>query len=188
MYSVTKALGVSAASLIWTLSLAAPSAHAAPAKKHAAKPAASAKASAPILGARVVLPADVAPQSYDIAITPDIKAATFTGRVDIGVTVKSATRTIKLNAADLTFSKVSLTGVAGAPTVSFNAEEQTATLTFAAPVPAGRHVLSIDYAGKIATQAAGLFSLPYDSKDGRKTALFTQFENSDAPALRALVG
>jgi len=41
-------------------------------------------------------------------------------------------------------------------------------------------VLSIDYAGKINNNAAGLFYLDYDATGGKKRALFTQFENSDA--------
>ena len=36
------------------------------------------------------------------------------------------------------------------------------------------------YAGKIGTQANGLFALDYDTKAGKKRALYTQFENSDA--------
>ena len=38
----------------------------------------------------------------------------------------------------------------------------------------------IDYTGKIGTQADGLFAIDYDTPAGRKRALFTQFENSDA--------
>ena len=36
------------------------------------------------------------------------------------------------------------------------------------------------YTGKIGTQANGLFALDYDTKAGKKRALYTQFENSDA--------
>ena len=51
---------------------------------------------------------------------------------------------------------------------------------FAQPIPAGRYRLAIDYTGKIGTQANGLFAIDYDTPAGRKRALFTQFENSDA--------
>ena len=44
----------------------------------------------------------------------------------------------------------------------------------------GRHRLAIDYSGKINTQAVGLFALDYQSSQGPKRALFTQFEASDA--------
>ncbi|HEY4146203.1 M1 family metallopeptidase, partial [Pinirhizobacter sp.] len=105
---------------------------------------------------------------------------TFTGSVKIDVAIKQPTQTIELNAADMTFGHVSLSGVTGAPKVVFDPKEQTATLTFPSQIAAGPHVLAIDYKGKIYLQAAGLFALDYDTAKGKKRALFTQFENSDA--------
>ncbi|HVU19723.1 MAG TPA: M1 family metallopeptidase [Rhizomicrobium sp.] len=129
---------------------------------------------------RVVLPTNVTPSSYDVAVTTDAAHLTFTGSVKIDVAVKQPTQTITLNAADMTFGRVSLSGVTGAPKVFFDTKEQTATLTFPSKIAAGQHVLSIDYKGKIYQQAAGLFALDYDTPKGKKRALFTQFENSDA--------
>jgi aminopeptidase N len=130
---------------------------------------------------RVVLPANVTPSHYDIAVAPDAAHLTFTGSVKIDVDAKKADRTIKLNAADLAFGKVSLDGGADAPKIAFDTKEETATLTFAKPFAAGHHVLAIDYKGKINQQAAGIFALDYDGVGGKKQrALFTQFENSDA--------
>jgi len=63
---------------------------------------------------RVVLPTNVIPSHYDITVAPDAAGEKFTGRVRIDVEVKSATRQIKLNAADLTFDSVSLSGPTGA--------------------------------------------------------------------------
>jgi aminopeptidase N len=129
---------------------------------------------------RVVLPTGVVPIHYAIAITPDSAHMTFTGSVQIDLDVKQATREIQLNAADLTFSKVSLSGVSETPSVSFDTKQETATLGFKSPVSAGHHVLSIDYSGKINEHPAGFFALDYDTAAGKKRALFTQFENSDA--------
>jgi len=129
---------------------------------------------------RVVLPQDVVPDHYDIAVTTDAPHMTFAGSVKIGLRVAKPTRTIKLNAADLAFDRVSLSGMPAAPKVAYDAKEETATLTFAGDVAAGQHVLSIYYRGKINQQAAGLFGLEYDAANGKKRALFTQFENSDA--------
>ncbi|HTW35465.1 MAG TPA: M1 family metallopeptidase [Rhizomicrobium sp.] len=129
---------------------------------------------------RIVLPADVVPEHYDIAVVPHAADLTFDGHVAIDVAVAAPTNTIKLNAADLSFGKVALTGEAAAPQVSYDATQETATLTFASPVSAGHHVLTIDYSGKINQHAAGLFALDYDTAGGTKRALFTQFENSDA--------
>ena len=55
---------------------------------------------------------------------------TFTGSVKIDLRVVKPTRSIKLNAADLAFDRVSLSGVAGAPKIAYDAKEETATLTF----------------------------------------------------------
>ncbi len=129
---------------------------------------------------RVVLPADVVPEHYDIAVVPHSAQLTFEGHVAIDLAVAKTTNTIKLNAADLSFGKVALTGETAAPKVSYDATQETATLTFAAPVTAGHHVLTIDYTGKINQHAAGFFALDYDAAGGKKRALFTQFENSDA--------
>ena len=146
--------------------------------------AAQAAPAPPSAAGRVVLPTNVAPLAYDLTVTPDMKAMTFTGEVKIEIDVKAPARAITLNAAELTFSRVSLQGSAAAPQVSFDTEQQTATLTFPQAVSAGRHVLTIAYAGKINQHAAGLFALDYDAPKsvggGRERALFTQFENSDA--------
>ena len=129
---------------------------------------------------RVVLPANVQPTRYDLSIIPDARQMTFTGTVHIALDVKSATKTIELNAADLTFKKVTLDGKP-APKPVFDTTEETATFTFPAAVKPGKHLLAIDYDGKINPHPSGLFALDYTDKTGaKKRALFTQFENSDA--------
>jgi len=129
---------------------------------------------------RIVLPDNVTPSHYDIQIATDAAHMTFTGSVKIEIDAKKASNSIELNAADLAFTHVTLSGEAGSPRIAYDNKEDTATLTFAAPFAAGHHVLAIDYRGKINQQAAGLFGLDYDTPKGKKRALFTQFENSDA--------
>jgi len=129
------------------------------------------------------LPRTVVPSHYDIAIQPDAANLRFAGKVAITVDVLVPTTTITLNAANLTFAKVALSGVAAAPTVTVDAAAQTATFAFAQKLSVGRHTLTIDYAGKIGTQANGLFALDYQAAGGKKRALYTQFENSDARQL-----
>ncbi|WP_243692207.1 M1 family metallopeptidase [Caulobacter sp. BK020] len=130
------------------------------------------------------LPRGVVPTHYDLAFTPDADKLTFTGSVKIDINVAAPTRTITLQAADLTFAKAQITGPGAAKgsaaQISVDAQAQTATFTFDKPVAKGAHVLAIDYSGKIYKQAAGLFALDYDTDQGKKRALYTQFENSDA--------
>ncbi len=125
------------------------------------------------------LPRNVRPSHYDLAFTPDADKLSFKARAKISIEVVEPTSTVTLQAADLTFDKAEIAGV-GAAKVKVDDEAQTASFTFAKPLPKGKYVLSIDYAGKIYTQAAGLFALDYETETGKKRAIYTQFENSDA--------
>lgn len=132
------------------------------------------------------LPRTVRPSHYDVSIVPHAQTLTFDGKVSIDVDVLQPTTSITLNAVDMMFSKVSLAPAKGkamfaAPRVSLDAAAQTATFTFDHAVPTGAYRLTMEYSGKIGTQANGLFAIDYDTKsDGKKRALYTQFENSDA--------
>lgn len=144
--------------------------------------------------ARHVLPTDITPIHYDITVRPDATALAFTGSVGADVQVVRPTATVTVNAADLTFGAVTLDGAATAPKVAYDDKAQTATLSFSAPLTVGRHRLAIDYRGKINQQAFGLFAIDYDTAQGGKRLLATQFESPDArrfapmwdePALKA---
>jgi aminopeptidase N len=132
------------------------------------------------------LPTNVKPLQYTIAARPDAAKLRFSGRADIDIQVLEATDSITLNAADLDFDKVSLGGGGGAPLalnprkIDVDADKQTATFRFARKIAPGNYRLTINYTGKIYTQAAGLFALDYESAQGPKRALFTQFEAPDA--------
>jgi aminopeptidase N len=132
------------------------------------------------------LPRSVRPSHYDVSVVPHADKLAFDGKVAIAVDVLEPTASITLNAMDMTFANVKLLPAKGkakfaAPRVAIDAQAQTATFTFDHAVPAGSYTLSMDYTGKIGTQANGLFAIDYDTKaDGKKRALYTQFENSDA--------
>src|ERR1700744_3466918 len=163
--------------LVSAIILALASAPLFPAAAQSATPAAAEQAT-------TQLPRNVRPTHYDVAITPHAEAMSFDGKVTVTVDVLQPTGSITLNAIDMTFSSVTLTPIKGkplpAPKVSIDAENQTATFTFAKPIAKGEYRLAMSYAGKIGTQANGLFALDYVNKDGKKRALYTQFENSDA--------
>jgi aminopeptidase N len=130
---------------------------------------------------RIVLPEDVTPTHYDAEVTPDIAHLRFSGRERIDIDVRRATSRIELNAADIEFERVALSGTPATPKVTSDDQQQTATFDFAAPITPGHYVLTIDYRGKIYQQASGLFVLDYQARGaGLQHALFTQFENSDA--------
>jgi aminopeptidase N len=131
------------------------------------------------------LPRGIQPTHYDVAIVPHAESLSFDGKVTVAIDVAQPTTSITLNAEDMTFSAVSLTPATGklafaAPKVAIDAAAQTVTFTFAQPIPTGSYQLAMTYAGKIGTQANGLFAIDYETKAGKKRALYTQFENSDA--------
>ena len=130
------------------------------------------------------LPRTAIPSHYAITVTPHADKLTFDGTVAIDLKVIKPTTTLTLNAADLTFGAVSLKPANGQPMpaqVSTDAEAQTATFTFDQQLQPGDYQLNIAYAGKINTQANGLFALDYTNVDGKPArALFTQFEAPDA--------
>jgi len=137
-------------------------------------------ASAIVQARRVVLPSDTTPDRYRLLIVPDVAAMTFTGSVDIDVTVHQATHRIVLNSADLELDDAALVDATQPARIATDARLQTATFSFDRALAAGPHTLHIAYRGRINLHAAGLFALPYATPQGERRALFTQFENSDA--------
>lgn len=130
------------------------------------------------------LPRNVRPTHYDVSVVPHASTLSFDGKVVVDVDVLEATRSITLNAIDLRFSTVTLTPATGKGAfkakVVVDDKAQTATFTFDKPIAAGSYKLAMNYTGNIGTQANGLFAIDYDTKDGKKRAIYTQFENSDA--------
>src|SRR6187455_1137319 len=120
------------------------------------------------------LPRGVRPLHYDVALVPNAATLTFDGRATVTIDVAAPTSRITLNAVGLAFSLVRLLPAAGRSTsvaataIDVDAAAQTATFSFARPIPAGRHRLAMTYAGAIGTQANGLFAIDYDTPRGRE--------------------
>ena len=130
------------------------------------------------------LPRNAAPLNYAITVSPDAAKLRYDGNVRIEFELKTASKSVTLNAADIEFRAVSIAKgrMASMPaTATVNAAAQTATIDFGRKLPSGRYTLMIDYAGKILQQANGIFALDYkDPKGAEKRAIFTQFEAPDA--------
>ena len=102
-------------------------------------------------------------------MTPHAAALSFDGTAAIDLEVTKPTTSLVLNAADLTFAKAAISGRGGAQvaaTVSTDDKAQTATFDFGRTIAPGSYTLAIDYAGKINTQANGLFALDYKNPSG----------------------
>ena len=133
------------------------------------------------------LPRSVRPLHYSITAVPDAANLRFHARTEIDIEILERTDRITLNAADLTFGEVALLGGPGphpaaphATDSEIDAERQTASFRFGRRLDPGRYRLTLNYSGVINTQAVGLFALDYDTPEGRKRALFTQFQAPDA--------
>ncbi len=124
------------------------------------------------------LPSNVHPEHYTLALTPDLKTATFTGKETIDVTVAAPAKTITLNAAQIKFSTVTAesNGKTLTPQVSEDESKQQATFTFGQTLPAGHVALHIAYSGILNGQLRGF----YLSKTARRNYAVTQFEPTDA--------
>jgi aminopeptidase N/puromycin-sensitive aminopeptidase len=138
------------------------------------------------------LPSTVRPEHYTLTLTPDLKAATFSGVESIDLDLAEPTASITLNATEIAFQSVTVTaaGKEQKAAVSLDADKQQATFTFSEKLPAGKATLSIVYTGILNNELRGF----YLSKTARRNYAVTQFEATDArrafpcfdePALKA---
>ena len=140
-------------------------------------------AAPPVANATTQLPRGVVPSHYAIEVTPHADKLAFDGKARIDLNVVEATDRIVLQAIDMSFANSRLVAADGSSMparVVVDADAQTVAFVFDKPLAPGGYVLSTDYSGVIGTQANGLFALDYQTDAGKKRALFTQFENSDA--------
>ncbi|MGC9157988.1 MAG: M1 family metallopeptidase [Terracidiphilus sp.] len=120
----------------------------------------------------------VRPAHYTLALTPDLKTATFSGVESIDVTLAVPSRAITLNAIEIVFKSVTVNagGQQQTAIVSLDPEKQQATFTFPKTLPAGPATLHIQYTGKLNNELRGF----YLSKGDHRNYAVTQFESTDA--------
>ncbi|MGA3373821.1 MAG: M1 family aminopeptidase [Terracidiphilus sp.] len=124
------------------------------------------------------LPQNVRPESYSLTLTPDLKAATFSGVESIEVTVAKPANHITLNAAEIAFESVTVTAAGKQQTaaVTLDEKKEQATFTFPEKLPAGKATLTIRYTGILNDKLRGF----YLSKTDKRNYAVTQFESTDA--------
>jgi aminopeptidase N/puromycin-sensitive aminopeptidase len=124
------------------------------------------------------LPQTVRPEHYALTLTPDLKAATFSGIESIDLDLTETTASITLNAAEIAFLSVTVTaaGKEQKAAVTLDADKQQATFTVPEKLPAGKATLSIVYTGILNNELRGF----YLSKTARRNYAVTQFEATDA--------
>lgn len=121
------------------------------------------------------------PTRYEIAVTPDADAGTFTGETRIVIQTSEQQATVVMNALDLEVARATIDNQGAA--FDIDSEAQTLTLTPRRALRPGRHTIHIVYSGKIYDDAYGLFRVEYQDNGQTKRALATQFEPGDARRL-----
>jgi aminopeptidase N len=123
------------------------------------------------------LPKTVVPLHYAIELEPDLDKLTLAGLEHVDIDVREPTARVVLNAAAMT---IEASVGAQAASVALDEAAQTATLTFAQPLAAGRHRLRIAFTARIDRAARGLFYVDYPTDKGQRRMLATHLEPAHA--------
>eukprot|EP00871_Galdieria_phlegrea_P002558 jgi/Galph1/3302/GphlegSOOS_G1969.1 len=152
---------------------------------------------------RMLLPQTVRPKHYKLFFEPELefpsqpstnsegqsgkKDLQFQGSVDIALEVNSPVDTVTLHALELDLKEAWLTVNANkkvtVKNISYDEEQQTATLHLTEPLKSGNDVsLHIDFVGTLNDKMAGFYRSSYKSSSNGDTRYMatTQFEPTDA--------
>jgi puromycin-sensitive aminopeptidase len=114
---------------------------------------------------------NVIPNRYDVELTPDLAAASFTGTVTIAVDVASETTEIVLNAIEL---EIGSAAVGGQPaTWALDEASERLTLTLDAPIPAGPATVEISFTGILNDKLRGFYRSTFVDGDGNERVIAT---------------
>ena len=130
------------------------------------------------------LPTNVRPERYELTLTPDLDDFTFEGVEAVSLDIVEATKTLVLNAAELTVHEASVTLADGASieaSVEVDEETERATVTLAREAPLGAATLHLRFSGVLNDQMRGFYRSTYAAPDGSTRRMATtQFEATDA--------
>jgi len=132
------------------------------------------------------LPAGVTPEHYTLSLTPDLKAATFTGTESITIHVDAPAKTITLNSIEINILDVTAEQACDGcgknnsiqldGTIAYDVDKEQATFTFPDTLHTGEATLKLHYTGILNDKLRGF----YLSKTERRNYAVTQFESTDA--------
>jgi len=129
------------------------------------------------------LPRTVLPRRYDLTLTPDLAAATFSGAVDVDIEVTEATAEVVLNAIELEIDAAWVTVGASRhdATVALDEDTERVSLTLPEELPVGEAVVSLRFRGLLNDKLRGFYRSTFTDDDGvERVIATTQFEATDA--------
>jgi puromycin-sensitive aminopeptidase len=124
------------------------------------------------------LPTTVRPTRYEVRLRPDLSSASFSGRVEIDLTVDSDTDTLVLNAAELAIGSCSVDDAAA----QWSLDEATERMTVSTPshLAAGTHRLTVTFDGILNDKLRGFYRSTYLDADGDEHVIATtQMQSTD---------
>ena len=131
------------------------------------------------------LPRPVIPSRYDIRLSPDLAAGTFSGDIDITVDLVEPVTEIVLNTKELELGGGSLTRsgdghVIEVQKVVNDAEAERATLELGEEAEAGRWVLGLSYRGPLNDRLTGFYRSRFEQDGAERLIAASHFEATDA--------
>src|ERR1700724_54255 len=129
-------------------------------------------------------PSTVIPAAYRLRLSPDLEAATFEGTVEIDVEIAEPVTSIALNAIELEVAPATVRSgehelVSARPV--FEETYETATFTFAEPVPVGSATISLTFSGILNDKLRGFYLSTFEDVNGVTHRIATsQLEATDA--------
>lgn len=120
----------------------------------------------------------MAPVRYDLELSPDLSAATFTGRVRIELNVLEPTRQLVLNAAELEILSGTVDDQPGS--VSLDEPLERLTITLDSPIAPGPATVDITFTGTLNDKLRGFYRSTFTDSDGvARVIATTQMQSTD---------
>jgi aminopeptidase N len=119
------------------------------------------------------------PISYTIRLAPDLEALTFTGSVDIEMTLLKIGAPVVLDSVELEIAECSVTAGGAELESSFAVDDSSVSITCPAAAP-GRMTVSLTFIGKLSDGLIGFYDAPYNDAGRVKHLAVTQFEEDHA--------
>jgi puromycin-sensitive aminopeptidase len=116
------------------------------------------------------------PSRYEVSLTPDLDAASFTGTVRIAAEATEAVSEIVVNAIELEIASVTVNGI----TASFILHEESERLIISADVAKGPCEIAIAFTGILNDKLRGFYRSTFTDDSGvLRTIATTQMQSTD---------